>query len=499
FEFIIPYYVGPLNPDSDKAWLVRKEGRITPWNFDELVDKDASEQKFIEKLINTCTYLPGESVLPKYSLTYERFQVLNEINNIKINGRKIPVHVKQGIYNDLFMCKRKVTVRNIKDYLKANGYYDEAEIATMSGLDTTIKSSLETHIAYKRLMENKILTVDDVERIIARSTYSEDKARFISWLKKEYSFLSEEDVKYISGIKAKDFGRLSKKFLTNFQGVNTQTGEINTICGFLWETQDNMMELLSYKYDFVDRIEDAKKEYYSDKKQTLSDRLDDMYIPNGVKRPIYRTLAIVDDVVKANGKVAPKKIFIEMARGGGEKDKRTKSRYEQLIDLYKEVSNEDVRIVQQQLEAMGDSANTKLQSDKLFLYYLQLGKCMYTGEPIDDISKLSDESLYNVDHIYPQALVKDDSILNNKVLVKSQVNGAKSDVYPIDPEIQNRMRGYWKNLCDKKLITEEKYRRLVRTTPFSNDEKWGFINRQLVETRQTTKEVAQILKDKYPD
>jgi CRISPR-associated endonuclease Csn1 len=49
------------------------------------------------------------------------------------------------------------------------------------------------------------------------------------------------------------------------------------------------------------------------------------------------------------------------------------------------------------------------------------------------------------------------------------------------------------------LISEEKYKRLVRNTTFTDEEKTGFINRQLVETRQSTKALATILKMKYPE
>ena len=48
-----------------------------------MIDDDASEEAFIKKMTNQCTYLPGEAVLPKDSLCYQKFMVLNEINNIK--------------------------------------------------------------------------------------------------------------------------------------------------------------------------------------------------------------------------------------------------------------------------------------------------------------------------------------------------------------------------------------------------------------------------------
>ena len=64
-NFRIPYYVGPLNTNSENAWIVRKLGKITPWNFSEMVDVESSAENFIKKLTSKCSYLRNEDVLPK--------------------------------------------------------------------------------------------------------------------------------------------------------------------------------------------------------------------------------------------------------------------------------------------------------------------------------------------------------------------------------------------------------------------------------------------------
>ena len=85
----------------------RKAGKITPWNYKDMVDEDASENAFIRRMTNKCTYLPTEDVLPKDSLCYQKFMVLNEINNLQIDGLKIPVKAKQGyIMNYLKRTKK---------------------------------------------------------------------------------------------------------------------------------------------------------------------------------------------------------------------------------------------------------------------------------------------------------------------------------------------------------------------------------------------------------
>lgn len=501
FRFKIPYFVGPLNNQSSHAWISRKAEKIFPWNIKDIVDYDESEQAFIQRMTNQCTYLPGESVLPKDSLCYQRFMVLNEINNLKIDGRKIPVEAKQGIFNELFKRKRKVKKKDIVQYLISNGYMGKGQEETLSGIDEQIKSNMTSYLSFRKLLESKVLTEADVEKIIERAAYAEDKSRVLTWLKKHYDFLSEEDMKYICKIKIKDFGRLSGKFLNGIEGVCKEdgTGEAVTILRAMWEKNNSLMEVLSDKYTYAETISDYKENYYSGKHETLEKRLDDMYISNAVRRPIYRTLDIVKDITKAFG--VPEKIFIEMARGGSpdQKGKRTKTRRQQILDIYEKCKEEDVRELKSQLESMGEYVDNRLQADRLFLYFMQFGKSAYSGIPIQLERLMSGSKEYDIDHIYPQAYVKDDSIINNKVLVLSKENGAKKDVYPIQEGIREKMHSQWNWWRHIGTISEEKYKRLTRSTGFTEDEKYGFINRQLTETSQSTKAIVELLKERFPE
>lgn len=490
FEFRIPYFVGPLCLASEHAWLKRKtEGKIYPWNFEEKVDLDQSEDAFIDRMTNNCSYLPGETVLPQSSLLYCKFTVLNEINNIKINGNPITVGCKQEIYG-LFEENKKVTVDKIKKYLISNNYMRSGDI--LGGIDIAIKSSLKPQHDFKRLLRSGILKEGEVERVIECITYSEDRGRILRRLEREFPKLSGEDRKYLSKLKYTGFGRLSKKLLTGIRAANKETGESFSIIQALWETNDNLMQLLSDRYTFKELIEEEQRAYYAEHPMTIDSLLDEIYVSNAVKRPIYRTLDVIKDI-KSVCKTAPQKIYVEMARGQEEEKSRKKSRKEQILELYKNMDKAEVRELSKQLE---DREERELRSEVLFLYFMQLGRSMYSGKPID-IEKLKTDA-YNVDHIYPQCRVKDDS-LSNKVLVLSEENGAKGDKYPIRPEIREKMAEMWSVYHEKGLISDEKYQRLTRKTPFSNNEKMEFINRQLVETRQSTKAVTRIFQYVFPE
>ena len=496
FDFKIPYFVGPLNKNSSHAWIEKKaDGKIYPWNFTEKIDLDKSEEAFIRRMTNTCTYAAGETVLPVHSLLYCRFTVLNEINNLKVDGNEIPVSVKQDIYNNLMMKYPRVSLSKIKEYLVCRGLAEKS--CELSGADSRLTSSLSSYHQFRCLLENGVINEDDAEKIIERAAYSEDKTRFSAWVKKNYPQISDADIRYLTRLNLKEFGRLSKTFLTGIYGCDKETGEAYTVIEALWQTNSNLMQLLSDRFTFREELEKKNRTYYAEHPVALNDRLDEMYVSNAVRRPILRTLDICNDIVKSLG-YQPEKIFVEMARdaSGDKRGQRTQTRKQQLLELYKKIKTSDARELEKELAAMGEMADNRLQSDKLFLYYLQMGKCAYSGQPID-LARIA-EGIYNIDHIYPQAYVKDNSVLNNKVLVLSGINGEKKDVYPVPEKIRKTMRPVWESWKNAGLLTEEKYKRLIRPTPFTDDEKLGFINRQLVETRQSTKAAAQLLNERYP-
>ena len=455
------------------------------------MDFDKSAEKFIEKLTSKCTYLPQYDVIPKHSLLYNKFCVLNELNNLKIDGEKISVQLKQDIYNDLFKKYYKVTNKKLCDYLKSrNIAFDE-----ISGIDNDFKSSLKS---YKDLVAYNLTDEQKEEIVKAITIFGDDKKLLKKRLKNEFGdCLSDDEIKKICKLKYTGWSKLSREFLTDVTAVYKETGElINIICA-LWETNYNLASLL-YSDEFC--CDDKENKTFNDKinelnsfgnDKTLNQIVEELYVSPLVKRPIYQSLLITKELEKIM-KCPPKKIFVEVARGAEEK-KRTVSRRNKLLDLYKSCKNDYPLLFD---ELQNNTTDDELKSDKLYLYFTQFGKCMYTGENID-LGDLFNKNLYDIDHIYPQSKIKDDS-LDNRVLVKKTTNAKKDNEYPLSSQIREKMTPHWKALLDKGLIDKKKYERLVRNYPLSDEELSQFISRQLVETRQSTKAVANILEQLYP-
>ena len=502
-KFRVPYYVGPLgsNPygketKGKNSWVERKtSGRVLPWNIEQKIDYESSAEKFIERMTNKCTYCKDQDVLPKNSLEYSKYMVLNELNNLRICGDRLSVPRKQEIFNELFKKEKKVSISKLTKYINDNCWYSgKIKKEDITGIDGDFKASLSSYFDFKDFLESHRLKADDVDRIIKWVTvFSEGGDMLRKRIEREFGeVLTKEEIDKTSKLKYAGWGRFSHKFLYEIQAINKETGELMSVMRMLWETQNNLMELLSNKYEFIEQITKPKtigKLDYS--------IVDEMYVSPAVKKETWQTLRIVDELIRIMGH-NPKKVFVEVTRSEQEK-KRTVSRKQTLIDTLKDATKTDSNYINELRELISKleekSENEVSRQDKLYLYFSQCGKCMYTGERID-IEDLYNTKQYDIDHIFPQSRTNDDS-LTNRVLVKNTENRRKSDVYPIDDSIRTKMQSFWKFLYEKKFIPKEKYDRLVRNSPLSDEEINGFVNRQLVETSQTVKQVIDTLKNLF--
>lgn len=503
FEFRIPYYVGPLSDRhmeyGANAWIVRKEaGRIYPWNYEEKIDLEKSNEAFIRRMTNKCTYLLGEDVLPKNSLLYQKFMVLNELNNLKIRGKGISVALKQQIYEDLFCSHTRVTGKKLLTYLRA---HEDSELSSedLSGFDQNFKASLSAQLDFEKQIFKEDFKKDSVKKIAEdiirwKTIYGDDNRMVQNMVRQQYpEVFSEEQLKKLNRLHYSGWGNFCAKFLTGIEGVHKDTGQQFTILQALWETNCNLMQLLSKQYTFQNAIEECNALNAGEIKSVDYDSLvRDLYTSPANKRAIWQTIQITEEIKKVM-KGAPDKIFIEMARGEEKEKKRTQSRKDRLMELYAACES-DVREWTKELDRWNER---DFNSMKLYLYYTQMGRCMYTGEPIDLDALMSGNSKWDRDHIYPQSKIKDDSI-DNLVLVNKTENAKKSNGL-LSLEVQKKQREFWKELLEGGFISKKKYDRLTRNSDFSEEELAGFISRQLVETRQSSKAVAELLKRIYPD
>lgn len=494
--FRIPYYVGPLaRGKSDFAWLSRKSAdKITPWNFDEIVDKESSAEAFINRMTNYDLYLPNQKVLPKHSLLYEKFTVYNELTKVKYKTEQgktafFDANMKQEIFDGVFKVYRKVTKDKLMDFLEKE--FDEFRIVDLTGLDKENKAfnaSYGTYHDLRKILDKDFLDNSKNEKIlediVLTLTLFEDREMIRKRLENYSDLLTKEQVKKLERRHYTGWGRLSAELIHGIRNKESR----KTLLDYLIDdgnSNRNFMQLIND--DALSFKEEIAKAQVIGETDNLNQVVSDIAGSPAIKKGILQSLKIVDELVKIMGH-QPENIVVEMARENqftNQGQRNSQQRLKGLTDSIKEFGSQILK--EHPVE------NSQLQNDRLFLYYLQNGRDMYTGEELD-IDYLSQ---YDIDHIIPQAFIKDNSI-DNRVLTSSKENRGKSDDVPSE-DVVRKMKSYWSKLLSAKLITQRKFDNLTKAERggLTDDDKAGFIKRQLVETRQITKHVARILDERF--
>lgn len=509
----IPYYVGPLNNNNkgnrNFAWMTKKAGKenekVYPWNVKDVVDIDVTAEDFITRMTNYCTYLPNEKVLPKESLLYQRYMLLEELSQIRIDGKKLSKEDRKAIIEDLFIGKGRVKVsdKDFKEYLekvnyvKVNGKgYD----VTGYQSDDGFACALSSYNKFRRILGY----VDErnekmIEDIIYWLTVFEDKDIVKRKINKQYAdSLSAEQLKKILKLKSKGWGRYSAKLLNGIKG------DMGTTIIEMLEDADERFAYCDYCPNFMRIInKDAKIKQIIDDNRPIYDGtkdllevIQDMHTSPANRRGIWQTMKVIEEIIEYMGE-KPRHIYIEFAREDDfkAKNKRTDSRKKTVDKALKKLKKEVVDEYNENVYKELKQYENRLDEEKVYLYFMQNGKSLYTEEELN----LNEPENLEIDHIIPYSLSDDDS-LDNKALVLKDENQKKGNKIVKETFPQSfsdiKMINYWKNLKKVGLISEKKYNNLQKNNVDDILTK-GFINRQLVETRQIVKSVANLILDYY--
>ncbi len=492
----IPYYVGPLiktDSDSEFGWLNRKDGRkITPWNIDDIIDKDVTAKEFIDRMIKRCSFLYNvektidNKSMPLDSLTYQLFKMYNELNGIRIietagaKPRLLTLKERSDIIEKGFKQKKKVDIKLVRNLLGKN---DEIEIIGMQDKDQ-FASNLSTYLFFKNFLDNPLDYVEEIDKIVRiLAVFNDD--RIIERQLKKISICGD-NLSKIKKLKVSGWGKVSEYLLKEIKSDGKSIIDYLTI-GSVKEVINLQKLVTSENYEFKNIIENLNK---SDKRNIKYEDVENLAGSPSLKRGIWQTLLIVDELVKKH-KLDIKNISIEFA-GGDEKKERSKKFEDQIKEISKNCKEHRELINNTEIDY-------KTINQKTRLYLLQQGKCLYSGEPILFDKLKTDE--YEIDHIRARSFTKDNSI-DNLALVKRKYNQQKFDdktpLEIISPKDQYRMKSWWKLLLNCGAISQIKFQRLLKES-YSDIELNRFLQRTIVETRQIGKHVKEILTNTYDD
>lgn len=496
--FRLPYYVGPL-VDNERvvdaatsrfAWADIKDnddGEITPWNFADKIDVESTANNFIRNLTAKDSCLMSEDVLPKATILYQRFNVLNELNKVRIDGDLLRPGDKQKIFNDLFRTHKTVSVKRLKDYLKKErGYMHDPQITGLPD-PKQFTTSYATYIDMKRILGDLVDNPnyqDDLDLIVEWSTIFPQGPMYRHKLK-SLDWVSEQQRNKLANLHYSGWGRYSKETLT---GLVNGNGE--RIIDVMWNTNLNFAQVIN-KPEFKKQI-DAANQIYLTSSESFNEVLDHTFTSPQNKKAIRQTMYVVNDIVKKMGH-APATISIQFLREE-QPGKESQTRKKQLLATYKKVTKDmagnywaDKQELSKELK---DQSNL---SDKLYLYFQQLGRDLYSGLKIDLDDLKKNPSGYKVVHILPPSFIKDDS-LNNKALIHAGTN--YSNMAPI----RNSRRTLWQLLRAMGLLTNAKMGNLLQEpTAIGRGAREGLAKRQLTANSQIIKLAATFLSERFKE
>ncbi len=268
------------------------------------------------------------------------------------------------------MTGKKVTLNALKAYLFNNSIIESKEDVVISGIDAGFNTSLTSVGKFRGILGDDLFTDENqamAEKIIFWGTvYGNDKKFLKERIENEYKGrLTVEQIKRIVGFKFNGWGKLSKAFL-ELPG-DCECGECSLIQA-LWETNHNLMELLSEQYGFKKNLDAMSRDVEKPLTEWTIEDLDGKYLSAPVKRMVWQTMKMLREVCELTGK-EPDKVFVEMPREHEKNATRKNSRKKKLLDLYTALKSEQKLWAELKIKEIDGKSEADFRTKKLYLYY----------------------------------------------------------------------------------------------------------------------------------
>lgn len=517
----IPYYVGPLDStDHGKAgengtrfaWVKRLAGHedafVSPWNYEDHIDIDTTAELFIRRMTGECSYLDGEDVLAKNSLLYEKYCFFNELASLSFtedgdSWMPFDAGMRKAIY-DAASDGKTMTVKRIESVLQRDFFIAHPHVRGTSN-PKAMSSKRSNYAYFCRLFDVKALSASDMsmaEDMVLWNTVFEDRDILRRKILKTYGdLLTEKAVDDFCHKRLSGWGKLSEKLLTGIW-ADTASGDMCVMdvleqgrpYGRYRGSSMNLMQILND--DALGFKMEIKK--INESHMQMAEGFDLNALPGSpaLRRGVSQAMKVLDDIVSVAGK-APDRIYLKVTRtaSNSRKGKRTAKRSDK-IKLALKALDADASAdlgAAKLLRELG-MFDEKEINERIYLYFHQAGKCLYTGKPID-ITRIASNDYY-VDHVVPLAYRKDES-LDNKVLVYAEASRYKSETLLVSPAVQRKMLPFWRMLRNAGLMSERKLNALIRTE-ISEGMLKSIIGRQFTENSWEAKLFTAAIAAKYP-
>lgn len=451
-------------------------GPNSPTQYGRYLTIGGEPINLIEKMRGHCSIFKDELRAPKVCPSSELFNLLNDLNNITINGNHIGYEKKTFIIESFILDKGKITIKKLEDYLGCT-------IQRMSGLRvnangkpiiTEVKSIQKVKEACKKnnlpefLIDgfDDLFLLDDMFEVLTHTKSIEERKELL--LKFNNNKITEKYAEAFANIKGvAEYHSLSLK-------------AIRLLNKELLETNKNSQQIIVTLENNNDNTTELKVP-------------NDVIMSPVVVKSVNQTFKIIKAITKRYGHLDT--VMIEMAREKNSED--LKKKITEGLKNREQKKNEVLELLQgREVEITRDII------DKVLLYKEQNCKSVYSGRDIDLVKLISSPNEFEIDHIIPYSISLDDS-KSNKVLVYSNENQIKGQRTPYQimsmcPHGFLNFDEFESYVCTNNNFSNKKKENLLNKKDINaGDVREDFINRNLSDTRYISRMVLNILKKYY--
>ena len=483
------YYEGPGNEKSRTDY-----GRYTTEIGED--GKYITENNIFEKLIGKCSVYPEELRAAAASYTAQEFNVLNDLNNLTINGRSLEEEEKRKIV-ELLKTSKSVNMRSIISSVIGEKII-EFHGARIDKNEKEIFHKFECYNKMRKALADIDVDINNFSREVLDEighilTINTDKEAMIEAFNASILDLEDNVKECFIGLRKEQGSLFSKWHSFSLKIMNELIPE-------MYSQPKEQMTLLTEM-----GVWKEKTEKFLDVKYIPVDSADEDIFNPVVSRSVRTSFRVLNAILKKYG--ALDDVVIEMPRDRNSDEEKTrikdsqKNNEKEILFIEKKLADEYGIY----LKNSHYSAHKQLKL-KLRLWNEQDGKCLYSGRSIDPENLIKNPEMFEVDHIIPRSISFDDS-RSNKVLVYRTENQNKGNQTP-----------YYYLMHSKKEWTFDKYkaviialskkkeygisRKKVQNLLFTEDVRkidvlQGFINRNINDTRYASRVVLNTIQSYF--
>lgn len=485
------YYHGPGNEKSRTDY-----GRYTTKK--DIEGEYITLDNIFGVLIGKCTFYPDEYRASKASYTAQEFNLLNDLNNLTVptETKKLSVEQKKTIVEYAKTAKTLGASTLLKYIAKLIG----ASVDQIHGyrIDPNKKPEMHTFEVYRKMQSLETIRVEELPRKVI------DELAHILTLNTEREGIEEAINAKLNDTFSQDQILELVQFRKNNSSLfskgwhNFSLKLMMELIPELYETSEEQMTILTRLGKQKSKEMSKRTKYIDEKKLT-----EEIYNPV-VEKSVRQAIKIINEATKRYGIFD--NIVIEMARENNEEEARKDYIKRQKANLdEKNAAMEKAAFQYNGKKELPDNVfhGHKELATKIRLWHQQGEKCLYTGKNIPISDLIQNQYKYEIDHILPLSLSFDDS-LSNKVLVLATANQEKGQRTPFqaldsmdDAWSYHEFKSY---VRDSKSLSNKKKDYLLTEEDISKIEvKQKFIERNLVDTRYSSRVVLNALQDFYKE